>query len=126
MMSRLKVSKAVRGFFHRRHGLRAVVHPAQSLQVRIVEALHADGQPRHARRAEGLEAVFLERARVGLQRDLGIRVQPATSARTSPNRRSMASGENRLGVPPPMKTLWTCRPQISGSAASRSARSASR
>ena len=55
--------------------------------------------------------------------------QPGTSgnrARMSASSRSMLSGENRLGVPPPMNTLITGRPQTSGSAASRSARSASR
>src|SRR5437868_777264 len=39
--------------------------------------------------------------------------------------RSIDSGENRLGVPPPIKTEITLRPQIDGSANSRSARSAS-
>ena len=43
-----------------------------------------------------------------------------------PRRRSIACGENRLGVPPPMKMLCTVRPQTSASAASRSAPSASR
>jgi hypothetical protein len=38
---------------------------------------------------------------------------------------SMDSGLNRLGVPPPMNTLCTVRPQISGRLASRSAISAS-
>ena len=50
--------------------------------------------------------------------------QPGSSgrrARMSASSRSMPSGENRLGVPPPMKTLSTRRPQTSGSAASRSA-----
>ena len=42
-------------------------------------------------------------------------------ARMSPISRSMAAGENRLGVPPPMKMLCTDRPQTRGSAASRSA-----
>ena len=49
-----------------------------------------------------------------------------SSARTSASSRSMASGENRLGVPPPMKMVWMWRPQTIGSARSRSARSASR
>jgi hypothetical protein len=39
---------------------------------------------------------------------------------------SMLAGENRLGVPPPMKMLCTRRPQMKGSAASRSARRAPR
>src|SRR5438105_6868450 len=39
--------------------------------------------------------------------------------------RSIDSGENRLGVPPPIKTEIALRPQIDGSANSRSARSAS-
>ncbi len=54
--------------------------------------------------------------------------QPASSgssARTSPSSRSICSGANRLGVPPPMKTLWMRRPHTKGSAASRSATSAS-
>ena len=46
-------------------------------------------------------------------------------ARMAASSRSMAAGENRLGVPPPMKMLCTVRPQISGSALSRSATRAS-
>ena len=45
-------------------------------------------------------------------------------ARMSPISVAMVDGSNRLGVPPPMNTLCTTRPQISGSAASRSAISA--
>ena len=46
-------------------------------------------------------------------------------ARMSASNRSMAAGENRLGVPPPMKMLCTLRPQMSGNEASRSAIKAS-
>jgi hypothetical protein len=55
--------------------------------------------------------------------------QPGSSgrrARMSAIRRSIEAGENRLGVPPPMNTLDTRRPQTCGSAASRSATTASR
>ncbi len=55
--------------------------------------------------------------------------QPGTRGskpRTIDSRRSIASGENRLGVPPPTNTLTTGRPHTNGSAASRSARNASR
>jgi len=72
MMSRLKVSKALCSLRHRRQGLCAVVHAAQRLQVPVVEALHADGQPRDPRAAVGAKALLLERAGVGLQRDLGV------------------------------------------------------
>jgi hypothetical protein len=44
----------------------------------------------------------------------------------SPSSLSIDCGENRLGVPPPMKMLWMGRPHTSGKAASRSAISASR
>ena len=47
-------------------------------------------------------------------------------ARTSAMSCAMASGENRLGVPPPMNTLTTRRPHTSGSEASRSAHRACR
>ena len=53
---------------------------------------------------------------------------PATSgsrARIAASRRSIASGENRLGVPPPRNTVDTLRPHTDGSARSRSATSAS-
>jgi len=56
-------------------GLRRVVDAADALQRRVVEALHADRQPRHPGRAIGLEALALEGAGVGLQRDLGQRLQ---------------------------------------------------
>jgi hypothetical protein len=46
-------------------------------------------------------------------------------ARRAASSRSMDSGANRLGVPPPMKMLCTVRPQIRGSALSRSATRAS-
>ena len=35
-------------------------------------------------------------------------------ARIPDSKRSMAVGENRLGVPPPMNTVETVRPQTSG------------
>jgi hypothetical protein len=41
-------------------------------------------------------------------------------ARTPESRLSMASGENRLGVPPPMKTLTSRRPHTWGRTPSRS------
>ena len=104
----------LRRFFHRRNRLGAVMHAAQRLQMRVVKTLHADGQAGHAGAAKGLEAVFFKRAGVGFQRDLAVGLQPSR-ARMSPSRRSMACGENRLGVPPPMKMLCTVRPQISGS-----------
>src|SRR4051812_14304474 len=44
----------------------------------------------------------------------------ASRARTPERSASMDSGENRLGVPPPMKTLMTRRPQTDGNAASTS------
>ena len=37
--------------FQRGDGLGAVVHAAQRLEVRVVEALHTDRQPRHAGRS---------------------------------------------------------------------------
>jgi len=46
--------------------------------VLVVEALHADGQARDARRAEGAKAVFLERAGVGLHRHFAARRQGQT------------------------------------------------
>ena len=70
--SRLKVSKAAGRLLHRGDGLRAVVHAADGLQMLVVEALHADRQARHAGGAVGAEAVALEGAGVGLERDLAI------------------------------------------------------
>src|SRR5437763_187610 len=42
-------------------------------------------------------------------------------ARTAESSSSIATGEKRLGVPPPMKTLFSRRPHTEGSSASRSA-----
>jgi hypothetical protein len=53
-------------------------------------------------------------------------ISSGSSVRTSDSRRSSAAADIRLGVPPPMNTVWILRPQISGSDCSRSARSASR
>ena len=63
-----------------RAGLRAVVHAADGLQVPVVEALHADRQARDAGGAKGGEALALEGARVGLQRDLAGRLQRQAGA----------------------------------------------
>jgi hypothetical protein len=101
------------------------VHAADAPAARVVEALHADRQPGDTGRAEGAEALALEGAGVGLQRDLAAGLQRQAGADVG-QQPVDASGENRLGVPPPMNTLTTRRPQTSGSAASRSARSASR
>jgi hypothetical protein len=62
----------------RRARLRAVVHAADAREHRVVEALHADRQPRHAGAAVGAETLALEGAGVGLQRDLaaGLERQP--------------------------------------------------
>ena len=60
---------------HRRNGLGTVVHAAQGLQVRVVEALHTNRQTGDARCAKGAEAVFLEGAGVGLQRHFAARRQ---------------------------------------------------
>ena len=46
----------------------------------VVEALHTDRQARHARLPERFKSVFLEGAGVGLERDLGIGVEPHQGA----------------------------------------------
>ncbi len=61
-------------------GLGLVVHAAQQLELRVVEALHADRQPRDAGRTEGAEALALEGPRIGLERDLAVRQQWQTRA----------------------------------------------
>jgi hypothetical protein len=45
--------------------------------------------------------------------------------RSAVMKRSIDGGAKRLGVPPPMKTVWMRRPQIFGRLASRSATRAS-
>ncbi len=69
--------------------------------------------------------VALERPRIRFQRDfrVGQQAERARGRRTAADRSTTA--ENRLGVPPPMNTVPTLRPQIDGSALSRSATSAS-
>ena len=49
------------------------VNPAQCLQVRRVETLHANRQPIDAGSAVGVEPALLHRARIRLQRDFCIR-----------------------------------------------------
>jgi hypothetical protein len=61
----LKVSKSRAASSSAAAGLRAVVHAAERVQLGIVEALHADRQPRDAGLAVAAEAVLLEGARVG-------------------------------------------------------------
>ena len=91
--------KRLRGFFDGGQGLRAVVHAAQRQQVRVVEALHADRQPRDARATEGLEAVLLEGAGVGLERDFAVGRQ----------RQPGADVAQQAGRWPAARTGWACR-----------------
>ena len=73
--SRLKVSKAARASSTAARACARVVHAAERAQRGVVEALHADRQARDAGRAEGAEALALEGAGVGLERDLAARLQ---------------------------------------------------
>ena len=101
-----------------------VVHATERHQVLRIEALDAERQPVDARGAKARELLALERPRIRLQRDLGVRRQrhARADAREQP---VDGPAEKRLGVPPPMNTETTRRPQIDGSANSRSAMSAS-
>ena len=60
--------------------LGAIVHAPQGLQKAVVKALHADGQARHPRCAQGAKAVFLERAGVGFQGDFAVGLQAQARA----------------------------------------------
>jgi hypothetical protein len=60
---------------HRGARLGRVVHAADGAQAVVVKALHADRQARHAGSAEGAEALALEGAGVGFERDLDARHQ---------------------------------------------------
>ena len=86
--SRLKVSKAARASSTAARACARVVHAAERLQLRVVEALHADRQARHAGRAIGAEALALEGAGVGLERDLaaGLERQRARGRRRAAGR----------------------------------------
>jgi hypothetical protein len=66
--------------------------------ARVVEALHADRQARDAGRAEGAEALALEGAGVGFQRDLaaGLQRQPGADVGQQP-------------VDAAARTGWACR-----------------
>src|SRR5207253_3453707 len=64
-----------RRLLERRARLRAVVHAAERVQLRVVEALYAHRQPGDAGLAVGAEAVLLEGAGVGFERDLAARLQ---------------------------------------------------
>ena len=76
----VKGLKTGSGLFHRSNGLRAVMHPAQRFQVRVIEALNADRQACHARAAKGFETVFFKGPGVGFQRDFAVSVQSEASA----------------------------------------------
>jgi len=88
----------------------AAVHPPQGRELLIIEALHADRQPVHARVAKAPEALDLERSRVRLHRDLGARVdlqaradrgdEPVDRGGLEEARRS-AADENRVERAPP-------------------------
>ena len=78
-------------------------------EQRVVEALHAERQAVHARGAIAAEALRLERAGIRFQRDLGVGIDRQARAHRG-EQPSMAAGENRLGVPPPMKIVCSCRP----------------
>ena len=126
MRSRLTLSKLASAASIARRASSAPWMRPSAASMRVVEALHADRQAVHARGAEAAEARRLERAGIRFQRDLGARARAAGArARRRAARRS-TRGENRLGVPPPMNTLTTRRPQTDGSAPSRSASSARR
>ena len=73
--SRLKLSKFACAISTARRASPLVVDAPERMQMLRVEALDADGQPVDAQRAEVGELLRLERPRVGLQGDLGIRRQ---------------------------------------------------
>ena len=60
--------------------LAGAVNATEPLQLRVVEALHAHRQPRDAGLPEALEALALEGAGVGLQRDLAAGLQRQAGA----------------------------------------------
>jgi hypothetical protein len=101
--------EGARGLFHSGQRLRAVVHAAQGLQVRVVEALHAHRQARDAGRAKGAKR---SRSKVpGLASSVISHPAPAAGARGCRPSGGRCLGENRLGVPPPMKMLCTGGPR---------------
>ena len=105
--------------------LGVVVYAAERLEKPRVEALHAQRQPVDAGRPEAGEFLLLEGSGVGFERDLGVGCKRDTRAHRREHRDRSPIAENRLGVPPPMNTVVMRRPQIDGSANSRSAISAS-
>ena len=79
-------------------------------ELRVVEALHAEREPVHARLAVAAEALALERARVRLHRDLGVgihhearahRGEQAVDRRGREEARRAAADEDRVQPPPP-------------------------
>ena len=91
---------------HRGDRLRAVVHPAQRLQMRIVEALHTHRQPRDAGLPEGAETVLLESAGIGLQRDLAIRLQHEPGAQVTQQAVDGLGREQAGRADRPWSTRW--------------------
>ena len=61
--------------FNGGHGLISIVHTAKRFELRIIEALHTNGQTRHACRPKGFEAIFLKGAWVGFKGDFGLGFQ---------------------------------------------------
>ncbi len=110
--------------------LSAIVDATERSQFRLIEGLDADRQTIDARVAIGPEALRVEGARIGLQRDFAVDLERQQRPHIRQKLFQPACAEqpalSRLGVPPPMNTLRMRRPQISGKAASRSARTARR
>ena len=64
--------EVARGLVERGARLVGAVDTAQAFKETVVEALHAHAQARDAGLAESLEAILLEGAGIGLERDLGV------------------------------------------------------
>src|ERR1019366_3611623 len=86
------------------------VDAAERGEAGVVEALHPDRQARHAGGAKGAEAVALEAAWIGLERDLaaGLERQPgpdgteqALDLRRLEQARRAAADEDRVDAPAP-------------------------
>ena len=102
------------------------MHPPQRLQRRGIKGLCAERDAVDAGVAVFGEPTALHGCRVRLERHLGVRRQRQLRPPGTRSTEPIASGENRLGVPPPRNTLRTGRPESWGAWAAISAFSACR
>ena len=81
----------------------------ERLEVGVVERLHPDRQPVDARGEVAAKPPRLDACRIGLERDLGVRLEPPFGGYGVDDACTVC-GRISDGVPPPKNTELTARP----------------